>query len=1134
MRRLITWFRGLSILTALLCVAPAAEEPKRKYDLRAGDAAGVLREFAAASGREILFVAEVVRGVRTGAVQGEFTPLEALARMLAGTQLYALQDERTGALAIRRRPEPKPPERSSPPPPSEVKSSVDPPPKSMKSRTLVALLSAWLTTKPVESAEPAADEKPAATVVLSPFEVNSARDVGYEANETLAGSRMNTALKDIATQVNVMTPEFLQDLAITNLNDAMRYSLNSENDDEIIEVSAPGNAGISATSRPFTGGGRTRGLGASNRAHDFFDTFIAIDSYNTERFTFSSGPNSILFGNSSPAGTIDTTFKRARTQRRSYGVDYRIDDRGSHRLAIDLNQPIVRNRFAVRLNALQDREHDWKAPAFTNQDRVFGSLTFTPFRKLTVRAYHETASIFSNPARNTLVQDHVTPWVNAGRPAFNNGGTAAFPAVTAPFVRRNVNTPYFILDASGVIAPVDRGGNTVLTQGFDTTTPAPNNFERSVLDENLFPFDRTFSGNANQTKINGWIRGALAELNPIENLHLEAGFNQERFRHRSVDLFNNAAADLYVDANRFLNDRVTPNPHFGRYFFEDTVPISVKNYGYKEQARLSASYELNLEKRPGWQKWLGRHRAALLFDRLATQTIYERSDLRVSGDYSFTTAAANTRLINIRYYLDPKHQTAFLPFNPLADGLISVPGAVDANGKPVVLAAWDPSTPPNAPETARSIVNSQSLALQSFFLQNRLVLSYGQRSDKVDVQDAPTLAANWDFNALVASDVPWNTIRTQKPTTRLKSAVLHPLNWLSLSYAQSNSEQVAPIVRRNLDGSLATFGSGRGKEYGITLRWSNRLSFRFARYENTSIGNLSSQRSARPTPTLATKGNIIRNDIANIENTVRLAGAPHSQRFAFYDQELARQLPTGANAGATFQELFELLSDQVAKGYEATVVGNPTRNWRVSVGVARNESSESNIGTQHFEFIKERLPVWARYLNTPIVATPAITIAQLLPVAMQSWNYIRQSEGLVNPLGRKYRVTATTRYGFSEGLLKGAFAGSTYVWRSPAAVGFLTKTINDNEFAVPGVPAGPVTINDLSRPVRGGALTSFDVFLGYSRRLGKNLGWRVQLNVRNALNRDAPLVQRALTDGTGAIYTAQPPRLFILTNSFDF
>ena len=102
-------------------------------------------------------------------------------------------------------------------------------------------------------------------------------------------------------------------------------------------------------------------------------------------------------------------------------------------------------------------------------------------------------------------------------------------------------------------------------------------------------------------------------------------------------------------------------------------------------------------------------------------------------------------------------------------------------------------------------------------------------------------------------------------------------------------------------------------------------------------------------------------------------------------------------------------------------------------------------------------------------------------------------------------------------------------------MGFRTKTVTDNEFAVPGVNSGPIEINDLTRPVLGGALTSFDVFLGYGRRLWRNkVAWRLQLNVRNALNRDDPLVQRALTDGTGAIYAAQKPRLFILTNAFEF
>ena len=59
--------------------------------------------------------------------------------------------------------------------------------------------------------------EPDELVVLSPFEVNATSDVGYLAQNTLAGSRLNTALKDTAAAISVLTPEFLSDLAATNV-----------------------------------------------------------------------------------------------------------------------------------------------------------------------------------------------------------------------------------------------------------------------------------------------------------------------------------------------------------------------------------------------------------------------------------------------------------------------------------------------------------------------------------------------------------------------------------------------------------------------------------------------------------------------------------------------------------------------------------------------------------------------------------------------------------------------------------------------------------------------------------------------------------------------------------------------------
>jgi hypothetical protein len=60
-------------------------------------------------------------------------------------------------------------------------------------------------------APPAAPAPASAEVIeLSPFTVNTDRDVGYQAENTLAGSRLNTNLRDTPASVSVFTKEFLE------------------------------------------------------------------------------------------------------------------------------------------------------------------------------------------------------------------------------------------------------------------------------------------------------------------------------------------------------------------------------------------------------------------------------------------------------------------------------------------------------------------------------------------------------------------------------------------------------------------------------------------------------------------------------------------------------------------------------------------------------------------------------------------------------------------------------------------------------------------------------------------------------------------------------------------------------------
>ncbi len=67
-------------------------------------------------------------------------------------------------------------------------------------------------------------------VELSPFVVASESDEGYVASNTLAGSRLNTSLRDVASPLEVFTKDFLDDIGATSIADAILYHSNAQED----------------------------------------------------------------------------------------------------------------------------------------------------------------------------------------------------------------------------------------------------------------------------------------------------------------------------------------------------------------------------------------------------------------------------------------------------------------------------------------------------------------------------------------------------------------------------------------------------------------------------------------------------------------------------------------------------------------------------------------------------------------------------------------------------------------------------------------------------------------------------------------------------------------------------------------
>ena len=136
-------------------------------------------------------------------------------------------------------------------------------------------------------------------VTLNPFEVDASKDIGYYAENTLAGSRLRTNVGDLASSITVVTKQQLEDTGALNINDVFMYEANTEGANTYTPLYLNrGNAsdqigGYSSDNGPTFGiatANRVRGLGAADTAQDNYPTLsrVAFDAYNTLVFARSS------------------------------------------------------------------------------------------------------------------------------------------------------------------------------------------------------------------------------------------------------------------------------------------------------------------------------------------------------------------------------------------------------------------------------------------------------------------------------------------------------------------------------------------------------------------------------------------------------------------------------------------------------------------------------------------------------------------------------------------------------------------------------------------------------------------------------------------------------------------------------
>jgi catecholate siderophore receptor len=335
---------------------------------------------------------------------------------------------------------------------------------------------------------------------LSPFSIAESENIGYMGTNTLAGTRIKSDIKDVATAISIYTEEFMEDIGSTNAEELLVYTAGTEVPGlagNFANVSAGGAATLEddGSRRQPQDNIRIRGLALADLTRQFFATNIPFDTYNTTSITVNRGSNSILFGLGSPAGIIENSLKQARFSDLNE-LDVRFDSFGSRRLTADFNKEVIEDKLAIRIIALnENREWDIE-PAFERDERYFGTMTLRPFGRdsdTTIRANFESGEITANRPRMSPPVDALSAWWD---PTFNNG--ARYPDRLGSNGRPYIdpaNEGYNVIKSDGtLITPAFyfNIGNFLKTPGIVFQQPT-DVLSSGVGNEPFITGDRTFS-----------------------------------------------------------------------------------------------------------------------------------------------------------------------------------------------------------------------------------------------------------------------------------------------------------------------------------------------------------------------------------------------------------------------------------------------------------------------------------------------------------------------------------------------------------------------------------------------------------------------------------------------------------------
>lgn len=906
-------------------------------------------------------------------------------------------------------------------------------PQSLKHVTLCAALLAPAALSHAQSGNPTptADEE----IVLSPFTVSTTKDLGYLAGNTLAGSRLNTALKDTGAAISVLTPEFIKDIGATNMKDLILFQNNA--------VPDFGDSANSVNGNPMIGNDewqlRIRGLAASY-ARNYFKWETSSDFYNVDRIDQSRGPNSILFGFGAPGGIVNTTTKQAILNKSLNEVSLLTGSWNRLRGSFDTNQVISSGVLALRVNGVAESSRTWREFESERARRGHVALKYAPTKTSTLRFEAEVGKVNDNVARPWLAIDECYLWRDAKRPTYSgtwpSGGTIAtfWPAHIVRADDGVVRTWYGEAYASNA------NGASAAT-GWNAPT-------WSQLDEkyyNIVPRNSNLAGPdaARETKYN--TESVFYENQITDRLSMELAVNHQESKFKGYDADGSRATNYYGNSSEIWGDASATlpngaaNPNAGKLYIENNWTRRTQDIKSSE-LRATAAYKFDTG------SW-GKHQAAGLLDY--SERHYKRVEeceafLNMPNDTTAAEADVN-RLYRRHYFTEGKSSDIHA-----ASWREQVAGA-----------GWVTDQPP---EDTKAKQWTGMVALQSFFLKNKLVTTLGLREDSLRYRydigaDAKgtrdSVTKQWRLDPATARN------STFDATTLTTGAVYHVAKYLSV-YGNYASSRDIPDVRIHLVNSpIPPMAESKGGDAGVKLDLFDGKLFITAGYYKTKTEHATDW------------GNV---QTAITDRNTKILSALQSAGLVTAAEKSARMV----NANGYMQ-------DRDSSGWEFQAIANPTTNWRVSANFSINRVIARNSMAEVKSWAAENSAWW--------LAKAAPQGGADFLLGGGSWDTLGANigwmNGDINPVinldgkqsrgQRQYGGNLYTRYTFDSGFLKNVYVGGGGRYQSANVLGFYNGDVR-----------------------YGRSLVLADASLGYTFKtdgaFGKGSWVETQVNVSNVLN----------------------------------